>query len=147
MRRISLLIALAAGAGLVSGCVVIPVPSPIKVVLVNETALDVTPKLFVSGSASNEDELFTGENAVTDFTDRAIPELRGGETREISRECEELRAIGVRGALRFDGAMLTLTTAPDEIFLLFDRDFGCGATVRLIYYNDGADFRVRFEVQ
>lgn len=145
MRSIALLTATVA-VPLFSGCVV-TVPSPVRIELVNETSLDVTPKLFVSSSASTEDDLFVDGNAVTDFTDRSIPELRGGETKAIARECDVVRAVGVRGAIRFDGATLTLATAADEIFLLFDRDFGCGGTIRLVYYNDGSDFRVRFEVE
>ena len=50
-------------------------PPPTTITLVNETGLDVTPRLFVSASATSADDLFTDGNLVTDFTDRPFPEL------------------------------------------------------------------------
>jgi hypothetical protein len=120
-------------------------PPPTTITLVNETGLDVTPRLFVSGTATSADALFTDGNLVTDFTDRPFPELRRHETVTLTLECDEIQSLGVDAPILFDAARLIITQSGDRIFLLWDEDFECGATVQFVYFTEGDAFRVRVE--
>jgi len=123
----------------------IPAPEPITIELVNETAFDVRPNLYVSDSATGEAELFVAANLVTDFTDRPFPELRPGETATVTLECDQARALGVDAPLLFDAATLTITPSADRIFRARDADFACGDTIRFVYFREAAAFRARVE--
>jgi hypothetical protein len=133
-------------AVLLGGCIVETVPSgPVTIELVNQTDLDVLPRLYTSGSATDAAGLFVGANLRTDFTDRAFPELRSDETASLTLECDQAASIGVREPEMFDAVQLIVTESDDQIFLLGGTDFQCGGTVRFVYYTDGDDFRVRVE--
>jgi hypothetical protein len=120
-------------------------PPPTTIVLVNETGLDVTPRLFVSGSATSADDLFTDGNLVMDFTDRSFPELRRHESVTLTLECDEIQSLGVDAPILFDAARLIVTPSDDRVFLLWDERFECGATVQFVYFTEGDAFRVRVE--
>jgi hypothetical protein len=144
LRRTS--IAGLAGIALCAGCIPAPAPQPVTVELINQTGLDVTPNLYVSGDAGDSAALFGDDaNRVTDFTDRPFPELRSGEIVSLEFPCKEAASIGVRNAVLFDAVTLTVTNSTDEIFLPRDGDYDCGATIRFYYFREGAAFRVRFE--
>ncbi len=131
---------------MLGGCVTETIPAgPITLELVNATALDVLPRLYVSGSATDADGLFVGANLHTTFTDRAFLELRADETITLTIECDTLVAIGVQDPVLFDSTQLIVTDSDDQIFLLRDTDFQCETTVRLVYYTEGDEFHVRAE--
>lgn len=131
-------------AAVVGGCPQ-PPPEPVVVELSNITSLDVRPEFFASSSATDAGGLFIAGNRVTNFTDRAFPELRPGETRSLTIECDELSVMGVRGAVLFDSISLTTRTSADEIFLNRGGGFDCGETIRLVYFTEGDVFRVRVD--
>jgi hypothetical protein len=133
-------------AALLGGCIIETAPTgPITVELVNETSLDVQPRLYTSGSATDAAGLFVGANLRTDFTGRPFPELRADEAVSLTLECDDASSIGVRNPVMFDAVQLIVTNSDDQLFLLRDTDFQCGTTVRFVYYTDGDDFRVRVE--
>ncbi|RMF74794.1 MAG: hypothetical protein D6744_14150 [Planctomycetota bacterium] len=134
----------------ICGCVAVvspaPTPSaPVKIELFNATGRDVRPNLFVSGSATSEDALFVGGNLFTSFTDRAFAELRAGETVTLEFDCDELSAAGVDRPVAFDALALDVDTAEERIVLIRDTNYDCGATLRFVFFYDGAVFRVRSE--
>jgi len=135
---------LATLALLVGGCVTQPPPATV-VELVNTTALDVQPNFHASGSATDAAGLFVAANRRTDFTDRAFPELRGGETATLTLDCEEIAALGVDAPVMFDATLLEVTESSDQILLLRDTSFECGATIRFVYFTEDGVFRVRRE--
>ena len=130
-----------------SGCIrPAPPPGPVTVELINQTGLDVTPNLFVSGFTGDPAALFGDEaNRVTEFSDRPFPELRGNEIVTLEVACDDAGAIGVRNPVLFDAVTLTVTNSTDQIFLVPSGDFDCGGTVRFYYFREGGAFRVRFE--
>lgn len=141
-----MLIAAVPLAAALGGCVIEVAPTgPITLVLVNETALDVQPGLYISDSATDGAGLFVDANLNTTFTDREFAELRGNETITLSLECDTVLTIGVQGAVMFDSTQLIVTESDDQVFLLRNTDFLCEATVRLVYYADGDEFHVRAE--
>jgi len=143
---VRILTAAAPLAALLGGCILETIPTgPITVELVNETSLDVQPRLYISGSATDAAGLFVGANLRTDFTDRAFPELRRAETVSLTLECDDAASIGVRNPVMFDAVQLIVTNSDDQIFLRRDTDFQCGGTVRFVYYTDGDDLHVRVE--
>ena len=129
---------------LLAGCVFEPPPTTIE--LVNTTALDVTPNLYVSESATDESGLFVAANRVTDFTDRAFPELRGSEQVALELECDAAVTLGVNAPVLFDAVQVIATASDDHLLLQRDVDFQCGETVRFIYFAEGDAFRVRVEL-
>jgi hypothetical protein len=131
---------------LLGGCIV-AAPPPTTVELVNSTSLDVRPNLYISGSATDIAGLFVGNNLVTDFTTRAFPELRGGESATLTLECDQIKSVGVDAPVLFDAVTLTPTRSADQIFLLQGTDFECGFGVRFVYFMDGDTFSVRVETQ
>lgn len=132
---------------LASGCIVETPPAIGTVELVNATAGDVTPNLYVSAEADTSDALFsTSANLRTDFTDRPFPELRANETKSIEVSCDQLRTLGVSRPVLFDGGSVRVTNSEDVIFLISGGDFVCGKTVRFTYYREGDAFRVRYDV-
>ncbi len=134
------------GPLLLAGCFPAPPPpAPITIALVNLTALDVRPNLYVSNSATTGGELFVDANLVTDFTDRAFPELRPNENATVTRECDEVHSLGVDGPVLFDVARPGVTRSQDQIFLRRDADFTCGATIRFVFFTEGEAFRIRVE--
>ncbi len=133
---------------LLAGCIVETVPTgPITVTLVNETALDVRPDLYTSGSATDAAGLFVGANLRTDFTDRDFPELRGSESVTLTLDCVDASSIGVHTPVLFDAVQLNVTTSEDIEILLRDADFQCETTVRFVYYTQDDVFHVRVETQ
>jgi len=128
---------------LVDGCIEPPPPTTIE--LANDTALDVRPNLYVSGSATDAAGLFVGANLITDFTDRPFPELRSRETAVLTLECDQIQSVGVRRSVVYDAATMTVTRWDDQIFLRQDTDFTCGATVRFVFFTDSDAFSVRVE--
>ncbi|MBI5863953.1 MAG: hypothetical protein HZB38_05510 [Planctomycetes bacterium] len=136
----------AAIAFLTRGCVISPVPEPIVVELINETSLDVTPNLFVSSAEVDSATLFGDTaNRILTFTDRPFPELRAGETATVEFTCEQIARVGVLQPVLFDGFTLTTTKSTDEIFLVREGDFDCGATIRFHFFQNETGFRVRFD--
>jgi hypothetical protein len=129
---------------LLAGCVSEPPPTTIE--LVNTTALDVTPNLYVSESVTDEGGLFVGANLITDFTDRAFPELRGGEHVALTLECDAAVTLGVDAPVLFDAVQVIATTSDDHVLLQRDAGFQCGETVRFVYFTQGDAFRVRVEL-
>jgi hypothetical protein len=127
-----------------AGCVITPPPTTVE--LVNTTSLDVRPHLYASDSADDAAGLFVGANVITDFTDRAIPELRAGETVTLTFDCDALRALGVDAPVLFDAVQLLVTRSNDRLLLRREVDFQCGDTVRFVYYREGEAFRVRAEL-
>ena len=143
---VRILTAAAPLVALLGGCILETIPTgPITVELVNETSLDVQPRLYISGSATDAAGLFVGANLRTDFTDRAFPELRRAETVSLTLECDDAASIGVRNPVMFDAVQLIVTNSEDQIFLLRDTDFQCGGTVRFVYCTQDGAFRVRVE--
>ena len=148
-RPMTLLTTVLVGSGLLSACVITPapLPSPITLELVNTTGLDVRPGAYISGSAADQNTLFVGPNLITVFTDRPFPELRPAETVTLTYECDGARSLGVKQPVMFDALTLETTRSDDQAFLLRGSDFDCGATVRFVYYTEGAAFRVRVEIE
>lgn len=138
--------ALAACVAFAAGGCQPPQPSPVTIELVNPTTLDVRPNLHVAASAGTPAELFVAANLRTDFTDRAFPELRAGETRSLTIDCgsDAAGAIGVSGSVLFDATSLGTTVSADTIFLKRDLDYSCGDTIRLRFFTEGSAFRVSF---
>lgn len=133
-----------AGLACLFGCPPLP-PEPISVVLVNETALDVAPRLHVSATAAGADGLFVAENRVKKISDRPFPELRARESVVLAFPCEDVASLGVSGSILFDALALTVELAPDQIVLAPPGDVECGGAVRFVFYQDAGGFRVRWE--
>lgn len=146
MRAIVPLLAAAIFSG---GCVVVPAPEPppepITIELVNATLSDVRPNLYVSSSITDAQTLFTQTSPVRNFTNRPFPELRAGESAVLTFECDELRSLGVTGAVIFDATTLNVVISPDEVFLLSQTDFNCGDLLRFVYYTPDGTLRVALE--
>jgi len=140
-------LALAWLTAIVGGCIVLPEPEPQPVVIefVNQTSLDVQPNFYASDTATDAAGLFVAANLDTSFIDRPFPELRPAENTSMTRACGVVRSLGVRQPVLFDAASLAVTTSEDQIFLLRDADFTCGATIRFVYFTEGEAFRVRVE--
>jgi hypothetical protein len=131
----------------VGGCIALPAPEPEPVVIefVNQTSLDVRPNFCASETATDAAGLFIGANLDTSFTDRPFPELRPGESASTTRACGVVSSLGVSRPVLFDAATLTVTTWEDQILLLRDAEFTCGATIRFVFFTEGDAFRVRVE--
>jgi hypothetical protein len=131
----------------VGGCIILPEPElePVVIEFVNQTALDVRPNFYASDTATDAAGLFVAANLDTSFITRPFPELRPDETLSAIRECGVVGSLGVRQPVLFDAATLTVTTSDDQIFLLRDADFACGATIRFVFFTEGDAFRVRVE--
>jgi hypothetical protein len=143
--------ALALGAMLTitaSGCVVVPEPppEPVRVEFVNETGLDLTPNFYYSDTAADAAGLFVVAHLNTSFIEREFKELRPRETEFTVLECDQVRSLGVRRPRLFAAGTLEVVDSEDEIFLLRETDFECGATIRFIYYVENGVFRVRLEI-
>jgi hypothetical protein len=135
-------------AAALCGCVEVTPPAPpppTTIELVNATADDVRPQLYVSDRARNVFELVVAANLNTAWTDRPFPELRPFEIRTLTLECDQLAAVGISQPTRFDSATLTVTPTDDQIFLARGNGFACGDTIRFVFFNDGATFRARVE--
>jgi hypothetical protein len=129
-----------------SGCIVAaPPPAPITVELSNSTMLDVRPRFFVSAAASTAGGLFVGGNLVTDFTQRAFPELRAGETVTLTFECDQALSLGVDEPTLFDASTLIVQESTDRIFQLRDTNYSCGGRIRFVYVVENDVFRVHVE--
>lgn len=134
--------------GSLSACVPpAPAPGPTTVELVNTTSLFVSPNLYVSGTATNAEELFAGANLVTVYPNRHYPELYSSETVKLTFEHEQIQSLGVKTPTLFDALVLDVTKSKDQIFLLREADFEDAATVRFVYFMDGDTFNVRVETQ
>lgn len=136
-----LALTLAAAAGCLAS------PAPVTLVLVNETALDVTPGVYVSATATDSAGLFVAANLLTDFTDRPFPELRSQETITLSLDCADVAALGVRQARLFNAATVVTVISDDELLFRKDAEFACGQTIRLRYAVEGDRFRVRSSIE
>ncbi|MEP0845885.1 MAG: hypothetical protein HRF50_03580 [Phycisphaerae bacterium] len=128
-----------------SGCIV--APPPVRIELLNTTALDVRPNFYSSSEAATSGELFLAENLRTDWTSRVFPELRAGETASLELTCADAAAVGVSGSIMFDALRVSAVTSPDVLFLLRDAEFGCGQTVRFTFVNDAGALRVQLSVE
>lgn len=135
---------LAVAAPLLGGC---PQSSSLVTVeLVNETARSIRPGLFASGSAQTAEELFVDANLREDFTDAVFAELAPRETRTLDLGCEaEARLIGSFEASAFDDTSLIRTESDDAPIATRNVEFGCGDTVRIVYYLENGALRVRIE--
>jgi hypothetical protein len=131
------------------GCVVVEPepPEPVRVVLVNSTEYDVRPNLYTSGSATSATALFVSGNLRTDFTDRAFPELRAGETRTLTLECDDVQSVGSDAPVLFDAAQVIATASEDRAFVAKGADFDCGAVLTFTFFTEGDVFRVSGEVE
>lgn len=142
VSAVGLLLGLALAA---PGCIV--PPSPVRIELVNTTALDVRPNLYTSSGATSSGELFLPENLRTDWTTRVFPELRAGETATLELACADATAVGVTGSVMFDALRVNAVTSADVHFLQRDVDFACGQTVRFTFVNDAGALRVQLSVE
>jgi hypothetical protein len=132
--------------GSLSACVPpAPAPGPTTVELVNTTSLFVSPNLYVSGAATDAEELFVGANLVTVYPNRHYPELYSSETVTLTFEHEQIQSLGVKTPALFDALVLDVTRSTDQIFLLRGTDFEDATTVRFVYFMDGDTFSVRVE--
>lgn len=133
---------------LAGGCVVIepePPPSPVDIEFVNNTNLSLTPNFYFSDSATSSSALFVFGFLNTSFITRPVKELRAGETGQTRIECDRVLSLGVSQPKLFEGATLTVITSSDQIFLLKDRDFACGDSLRFVYTLEEGELRVRLE--
>lgn len=150
MKRIAMMsCALGALLAACGGCVVVEPepPQPVSVVLVNATEFDVRPNLYTSASATSATALFVSRNLRADFTDRAFPELRAGETRTLTLECDDVQSVGSDAPVRFDAAQVIATTSEDRVFAVKGPDFDCGATLTFTFFTEADAFRVSVEVE
>jgi len=74
-----------------------PELGPVVIEFVNQTALDVRPNFYASGTAADAAGLFVAANLDTGFIDRPFPELRPGESLSATRECERDGATDALG--------------------------------------------------
>lgn len=119
---------------------------PLKIELINQTGLDVTPNLYSAADAPDAAGLFGDSgNRITNFNDRPFPELRGNEIASIELGCESAGVVGVSKPTLFDPATLTVTPSSDEIFLVRTTDYDCGRHLRFYFYREGSALRVRVE--
>lgn len=119
---------------------------PLKIELINQTGLDVTPNLYSAADAPDATGLFgDGGNRITNFNDRPFPELRGNEIASIELGCESAGVVGISKPTLFDPATLTVTPSADEIFLVRTTDYDCGGHLRFYFYREGSALRVRVE--
>lgn len=125
------------------GCMV--TTDDVTIQVVNETGLDVTPNLFVSGVAADAGSLFVDGNRRTDYTSDDFGELRAGRTGSFNVFCDEARSIGVNLPTAFDGDLFEQIASADSFVLLLDADYECNTTVRIVYYLDAGALRVRVE--
>lgn len=133
----------------VSACLPFPpAPTgPIRVELVNQTALDVEPNLFASATATQPWNLFKAGNLVLNFTDRPFPELRPGETVALTYLCLELASIGVHNPVLVDAIGIGRTTAEERVFFAVGEELPCEATIRFTYYMEDGAFQVRATIE
>lgn len=136
-------------AALGGGCVVQPPPPPppTTITVVNETQQFLMPQVFTSSDAATAAALYVPTNWRGGFSTRPTGFVGAGESVSVTVECDELASLGVDQPVYFDGVLLVRSTSADQVFLLRDADFACGATIRLIYFSEGGVFRVRTEVQ
>jgi hypothetical protein len=146
-RAASRLAAAAVVAGLV-GCVP-PEPAgpppPLRIEFVNGTALDLTPNFYYSDSAADAPSLFVVAHLNTSFIQRPFAEIPSRGTAHTVLACERVRSLGVSRPRVFNAAVLEVTDSGEEIFLLREADYDCGATLRFVYYLEGETLRVRLE--
>lgn len=140
-------VAAAVLAGLV-GCVPLEPagpPPPVRIEFVNETALDLTPNFYYSDSAADAPSLFVVAHLNTSFIQRQFAEIPSRGTAHTVLACERVRSLGVSRPRVFNAAVLEVTDSTDEIFLLRNADYDCGATLRFVYYLEDEALRVRLE--
>lgn len=145
-RRAASAVSLLVGLALAPAGCVFP-PAPVRIELVNTTALDVRPNLYASGGATSSGELFRSENLRTDWTTRVFPELRAGETATLELTCADATAVGVTGSVMFDALRVDAVTSADVHFLQRDAEFACGQTIRFTFVNDAGALRVQLSVE
>lgn len=141
-----------AAAGLLlvaAGCIVVSTPPspppPTTIEFANTTALDLTPNFYYSDTATDAAGLFVVANLDTSFIRREFAELRPGETASTTLECERTLSLGVSRPRLFNPAADQVIQSGDQVFLLRDRDFACGPTLRFVYFLEGGALRVRVE--
>jgi hypothetical protein len=135
---------------LAAGCIVVgppppPPPPPATIEFANTTSLDLTPNFYYSDTAADAEGLFVVANLNTSFIRREFAELRPGETASTTLACERTLSMGVSRPRLFNPAADEVIQSEDQIFLLRDRDFACGPTLRFVYFLEGGELRVRVE--
>lgn len=145
LRR-GLLLAATGQLWLTTGCPVAPPPAPPTTLeFVNATSLDLTPNFYYSDTAADAEGLFVAAHLDTSFIQREFAELRPGQTASTTLACRQTLSLGVSQPRLFNPAADQVIQSEDRVFLLRDRDFDCGSTLRFVYFLEGGALRVRVE--
>lgn len=122
-------------------------PKPVDTLfeLVNATGLVVDANFFASGSARDAAGLFVQSNIYTGYSSAPIPTLGANQTVNFTLPCNQTASIGVRRPVFTNPLIISGGESADEILLLSDIGFECGAKIRFVYFTEGDAFRVRVE--
>ena len=122
----------------------------LRIVIINDSPWALDPQLFATSAALGDPEqmLFIGGNQVTTGIGFAGGGLvPGGETDEVTLDCEEAITIGTRGGRFLNPDTGTLIGAGEQRVAGIQISYECADVITLRYRADGETFSTSLQVE